>query len=293
MCSGRKPNPIPKGASKKSKRVWWTAKLLCALGLLYLALRWFEWKQTYQPSRRLVSSIDEISPDGLDFQVLSGGRYHLQTWFMPATPEAAYKDWVLILAHGNAGNLSHRQSLYQTWLHLGFNVLTFDYRGYGSSEGRPSEAGTYEDLRAVMAWAQDKGYSRERIVLLGKSLGGGVVSEVAKDGNAAGLILHSTFTSIPDVGAELFPFLPVRLLSTIRHDTCAKLHELELPVLILHSPEDSLIQFHHAERNFEAARIPKWLREISGDHNDPEWERVRSLEPAIQSFMEHLTSIQP
>lgn len=293
MCFGRNPTPSSNSASNQSKRVWWLAKLLCVLGLLYLALRWFEWKQTYQPSRRMVSTIDEISPDGLDFQVLSGGRYHLQTWFLPAKPEAAYKDWLIILAHGNAGNISHRQSLYQTWLHLGFNVLTFDYRGYGKSEGRPSEAGTYEDLRAINAWALEQGYPPKRILLLGKSLGGGVASEVAKDGNTAGLILHSTFTSIPDVGAELFPFLPVRLLSTIRHDTQATLRKLKVPVLILHSPEDSLIQFHHAKRNFEAARSPKWLFEISGDHNDSEWERVRSLEPGVKTFMEHLKTFQP
>lgn len=293
MNFGRKSNPIYGGASKKSKRVWWIGKLFCALGLLYLALRWFEWSQTYQPSRRLVSSIDEISPDGVEFQVLSAGRYLLQSWFLPAIPEAAYKDWLLILAHGNAGNISHRQSLYQTWLHLGFNVLSFDYRGYGKSEGRPSEAGTYEDLRAVVTWALQNGYSRDRILLLGKSLGGGVASEVAKDGNTAGLILHSTFTSIPDVGAELFPFLPVRLVSTIQHDTHSKLRALHQPVLILHSPEDSLIPFHHAKRNYEAAGSPKWLCEISGDHNDAEWERVKSLEPAIKTFMEHLRTPQP
>lgn len=274
------------------KRVWWLTKLLFALGLLYFALRWFEWSQAYQPSRRIVSSIDDISPAGLDFQVLSGGKYQLRAWFLPAHQEGAYKDWLLVFAHGNAGNLGHRQTFYQTWLHLGFNVLTFDYRGYGDSEGIPSESGTYEDLRSVVDWALKNGFPRERIVLLGKSLGGGVASEVAKDGNSAGLILHSTFTSIPDVGAELFPFLPVRWISTIRHDTLTKLPRLHQPVMILHSPSDSLIKFHHAKRNYAAARSPKWLFEIPGDHNDDEWERVRSLEPAVKTFMQHLINSQ-
>lgn len=292
MRFGRKRPTESIGANVVEKRVWWLTKLLFALGLLYFALKWFEWSQTYQPSRRVVSSIDTISPDGLEFQVLSGGRYQVQAWLLPAARGAAYQDWLVIFAHGNAGNISHRQSFYQTWLHLGFNVLAFDYRGYGASEGRPSESGTYEDLRSVLDWALKNGFPQERILLLGKSLGGGVASEVAGDGNSAGLILHSTFTSIPDIGAELFPFLPVRWLATILHDTYGKLHDLQQPVLILHSRSDSLISFHHAERNYSAAQSPKWLFEISGDHNDDEWERVTSLEPAVTTFMRHLTLSQ-
>lgn len=280
-------------ATTVKQRVWWLTKLLFALGLLYVALRWFEWSQTYQPGRRMVSSIHDISPDGLEFQVTSGGKHQIQAWFLPAHNEASYKDWLVVFAHGNAGNISHRQSFYQTWLQLGFNLLAFDYRGYGLSEGRPSESGTYADLRAVVDWAMENGFPRERIVLLGKSLGGGVASEAAKDGQSAGLILHSTFTSIPELGAELFPFLPVRLISTIRHDTHSKLPDIKCPVMILHSPSDSLIKFHHAERNFAAADSPKWLFEISGDHNDDEYERITSLDPAVKTFMEYLMDSQP
>lgn len=272
----------------------WLCKFFLATGLLYLALRWFEYKQTYQPSQNLVSSAKDASPNALDLTIPSGKKHQVNAWLIPNSNDAAYGDWLVIFSHGNAGNITHRQDLYQTWLGLGFNLLAYDYRGYGLSTGRPSESGIYEDLRAALKWALENEWKKERILLLGKSLGGGVVSEIAKENQVAGLLLHSTFTSIPDVGAELFPFLPVRLISAIRHDTASKLPHIKIPVLILHSPEDSLIHFHHAERNFEVANEPKMLREITGDHNDSEWERRASLKTAVDAFMQSVlkSSIQ-
>lgn len=84
-----------------------------------------------------------------------------------------------------------------------------------------------------------------------------------------GLVLESSFTSIPDIGAEIYPWLPVRLLATIRYDTRSKLSGLHLPVLVMHSRTDGLIPFHHAERNFAVANEPKLFWELEGGHNDP------------------------
>lgn len=268
----------------------WLFKLLMATGLLYLALRWFEYKQTYQPSRNLVSTVKNASLEGIDLTIPSGPKNMINAWLIPNTKDAVYADWLIVFSHGNAGNITHRQDLYQTWLHLGFNILAYDYRGYGKSTGLPSEAGTYEDLTSVLKWALENGWQRERILLLGKSLGGGVASEIAHKNKIAGLILHSTFTSIPGAGAELFPFLPVSLISTIRHDTRSKLPQVKVPVLILHSPEDTLIRFHHAQQNYEAANEPKWLHEISGNHNDSEWDRRASLQIGMDTFMNSLSS---
>ena len=274
--------------SKRKKSVLWLFEFLLVSGLLYLALRWFEYKQAYQPSRNLVSTVKNASPQGVNLTVSSGQNLQINAWFIPCSEDAIYADWLIVFSHGNAGNMTHRQDFYQTWLNLGFNILAYDYRGFGSSTGSPSEAGTYEDLRSVLKWASNKHWKKERILLLGKSLGGGVASEIAKDNQMAGLILHSTFTSIPDLGAELFPLLPVRLISSIRHDTRSRLAQVQMPVLILHSHDDTLIRFHHAQRNFEAANEPKWLHEISGNHNDSEWERLQSLQTGVDAFMRPL-----
>ena len=118
----------------------------------------------------------------------------------------------------------------------------------------------------------EKGFAPTNIFALGESLGGAVATELAVRETVGGLVLHSTFTSVPDLGAELFPWLPVRWLGTIQYDTRSKLPRLGVPVLVLHSRGDTLIAFHHAERNFAAANEPKVFAELQGDHNDPLWE---------------------
>ena len=111
-----------------------------------------------------------------------------------------------------------------------------------------------------------------------------MASELCLREETGGLILQSTFTSIPDIGAELFPWLPVRWLGTIRYDTRGKLPRLKIPVLILHARHDGLIGFHHAKENFAAAVEPKLFREIGGNHNDPLADRARFLED-IEEFL--------
>src|SRR6185503_9064737 len=120
---------------------------------------------------------------------------------------------------GNAGNISHRLHFCQVWHELGVNVFSFDYRGLGRSEGKPGEEGSCRDAQAAAQWLVKKGFAASHIIALGKSLGGGVASELALSEPLGGLILQSTFTSIPDIGSELFPWLPVRWLHRIKYDT--------------------------------------------------------------------------
>ena len=136
------------------------------------------------------------------------------------------------------------------------------------NSGQPSEAGTYQDAEAACLWLQGRGFEPRRIIAFGESLGGGVVSELALRQPLGGLVLQSTFTSIPDVGAELFPWMPVHWLSTIHYDTHRRLPRLKLPVLVMHSRADGLIPFHHAEKNYAVANSPKLFCELQGGHND-------------------------
>jgi len=190
----------------------------------------------------------------------------LHGWFFPAGREASRAQLALLLLHGNAGNISHRLGFCQAWLELGLNVFLFDYRGYGLSEGRPSEPGTYLDAQAAYHWLRDKNFAPQNIIALGKSLGGGIASELALRETVGGLILQSTFTSIPAVGSELFPWLPVNWLSTIKYDTLGRLPRIKVPSLIVHSRDDALVRFAHAEQNFAAANQPKMFLEIAGNH---------------------------
>jgi len=113
-----------------------------------------------------------------------------------------------------------------------------------------------------------------------------VATELAVREAVGGLVLQSTFTSMTDLGSELFPWLPVRWLGTIKYDTLSKLPRVAAPVLVLHSRNDTLIPFHHAERNFAAAREPKRFAELLGDHNDSVWE-----EPAFGSALQGFAAV--
>jgi fermentation-respiration switch protein FrsA (DUF1100 family) len=229
-------------------------------------LRWFEHSQVYAPSREVEARPHDLGRPFEEFFLTAGDGVRLHAWFFPAKPVSERAHLALLLCHGNGGNISHRLGFCRAWLELGLNVLAFDYRGYGRSEGRADEEGTYRDGQAAVQWLRGRGFAAENIILLGKSLGGGVASEVALREPVGGLILQSTFTSIADIGADLFPWLPVRRLHRIRYDTLARLPRIHVPVLIVHSRDDDLIRFSHAEKNFAAANEPKSFLEVAGNH---------------------------
>jgi fermentation-respiration switch protein FrsA (DUF1100 family) len=204
-------------------------------------------------------------------------------WFFPANRNAPFAHLAVLFCHGNAGNIGDRLGICRALLATGVNVLLFDYRGYGRSEGRPSEEGTYLDAQAAHQWLWQRGFAGTGIVAFGESLGGGIASELAVREVLGGLVLHCTFSSMTEIGAELFPWLPVRWLSSIRYDTCAKLPRVRVPVLVMHSRTDGLIGFHHAEKNFSAANEPKMFLEIEGDHNDPVLD-ARTFVPGVEKF---------
>ena len=229
-------------------------------------IRWFEHTQVYAPSRVMETCTLDWPREEVALTARDGCR--LCGWFFAAEKGSLRSELVFLLLHGNAGNICSRVGFYEAWLSLGVNVFSFDYRGYGRSEGKPSEAGTYQDAEAAHAWLVARGFAPANIIVIGKSLGGGIASELALRAPIGGLILQSTYTSIADVGSDLFPFLPVRWLNTIKYDTISKLPRIHVPVMVIHSREDKLIRFRHAERNYAAANKPKMFWEIQGGHTE-------------------------
>jgi fermentation-respiration switch protein FrsA (DUF1100 family) len=192
----------------------------------------------------------------------------LDAWHVPARADTNARGLVIVF-HGNAGNISHRLDYLRMFHELGYASLILDYRGYGRSSGKPSEDGTYRDASA--AWrhgTQALGYPAARIVLFGESLGGAVAAQLASVQRPAALVLASTFTSVPDLGSEIYPWLPVRLLTRIRYDTRERLASITAPVLVIHSRSDDIIPFSHGEQLFAAAKPTKRFLEIEGGHND-------------------------
>lgn len=190
----------------------------------------------------------------------------LDGWYVPA---GGARSDLVIFFHGNAGNIGHRLEYLRMFHDLGLATLIVDYRGYGLSTGQPSEQGSYLDAEAAWRHAtQALDFASERIVLFGESLGGGVASWLAAKNRPAALVLASTFTSVPDMGADLYPLLPIRLLANIRYDSLAQLAHIACPLLVIHSRNDDIIPFAHGQRLFDAARAPKQFLEIAGGHNE-------------------------
>lgn len=273
---------------KKSKSL---LRALLGLACVLMLFRWFEHKQVYHPSRLMsqnAAEMESLRPwEDVYFKTTDGVR--LNGWFFPALTNSPRAQFVVLLCHGNGGNISHRLDVYQALREAGVAVFALDYRGYGLSHGRPSEVGTYLDAQAAYAWLRQKGFAPTNIISYGESLGGGIASELCVRETTGGLILQSTFTSIPDIGAEIYPWLPVRLLASIRYDTLSRLPKLKVPVLVMHSRDDGLIGYRHSERNFAAANEPKLSVEIHGDHNDPLYDQQGFTE-GIEKFLELIES---
>jgi fermentation-respiration switch protein FrsA (DUF1100 family) len=199
------------------------------------------------------------------FDAADGSRLH--GWYVPAENARA----VVLFAHGNAGNLSDRTDTLDVLANkLGASVLIFDYRGYGRSAGSPSTEGILADARAARKWlAQRAGIRESQIVLMGESIGGAVVVDLAAKDGARGLILENTFTSLSDVGSYHYPWLPVKLVMRGDLDSIAKIGQYHGPLLQLHGDADSIVPFELGKRLFDVANEPKRLAAIAGgDHND-------------------------
>lgn len=218
----------------------------------------------YFPEQTLVATPADIGLSFKPLTIASSDGLKLSGWFIPAAQDRG----VILFCHGNAGNISHRLESIALFHRLGYGVLIFDYRGYGRSEGRPDEEGTYLD--AAAAWrhlVEEEGVDPSRIVLFGRSLGGAIAARLASQERAGAVILESTFTSVPDLAADLYPFLPVRLLCRFSYPTRRFVTGITSPLLVVHSPEDEIVPFAQGRAVFAAAPEPKHFLEISGSHN--------------------------
>jgi len=208
----------------------------------------------------------------LAYVILAMALYFMQSsllkltaWFIPAENAR----FTVLFCHGNGGNMTHRLDTINILNELGLNCFIFDYRGYGASEGKPSETGTYRDVEAAYKWlTKKKKILPENIILFGRSLGGSIAAYLATKVEARALIIESSFTSYIDIGKKFYPYMPVRLAARFGYPTIDYVRSVHMPVLIIHSRNDEVIPFEFGLRLYDAANEPKEFIEISGSHND-------------------------
>jgi len=242
--------------------------IAAALIFWTIALMIFEDKFIYFPEKYPKGAYDQASsiPNLRDCWVTAEDGVKLHGWFAPAESAKA----TLVLSHGNGGNISYRYLLMRSLLRHKYNVLMYDYRGYGRSEGTPGEEGIYRDGRAFLDYAAKlPEVDPKRIILWGTSLGGAVATDVATHRTAAGLILESTFSSGKDIAHILYPFLPIGTFMHSSFNSIDKIKTLHLPLLVMHGSHDEIIPIGLGRRLYAAANEPKEFYEIVGaGHND-------------------------
>jgi fermentation-respiration switch protein FrsA (DUF1100 family) len=214
----------------------------------------------------------------------TGDGLELRALFRPA----AAGQLTLVYFHGNADGLSGSIRVTERLGARGYGLLLVGYRGYDGNPGSPTEQGLYADGRGAMSWLEGQGVSSEQTVVVGNSLGSGPATEMAVSHSVAGLVLISGYTSLPDVGASAYPFVPVRLLMSDRYDNIGKIGHVNAHILILHGTADRTIPYDHAEALAAAAGATGQLVPFEGIGH----ELVGSplLSPAIEQWLSNLTS---
>ncbi len=242
----------------------------------------------YFPIDDLDGSPDDFKLAYEDVYLETEDGLKLHSWFVPAKDARA----TVLICHGNAGNISHRLPLLRTFNRMGLNSLIFDYRGYGQSEGKPSEEGTYLDAKAAWTYlTEQRSIPPEQIVLFGRSLGGAVAAHQAIETTPGALIVDSTFTSLPDMAADIYWFLPgARLFCRYDYATADSVKQIKCPLLVMHSPDDEMIPFSHGRAVFEAAHEPKQFLQTRGSHNEDSLTVNSAHTDALKGFIsKHLS----
>jgi len=243
----------------------------------------------YFPVRELAARPADLGLEAEELAVAPAGGVRLHGWWIKGRGRTA-----LVWFHGNAGNVSHRlDNARELVARFGLDVFLVDYRGYGLSEGSPSEAGLYADGLAVYDEARAKGFAPRDIVLFGRSLGAAVAIEVALAREARAIVLETPFRSIRAMAREYYPFVPGFLIRS-RYDNEAKMPRLALPLLVLHGDRDEVVPLAHAERLFELAPGPKTFFLIRGaGHNDTYVAGGEAYFDAWRAFLDSVGTTNP
>jgi fermentation-respiration switch protein FrsA (DUF1100 family) len=255
-----------------------------AYGVLVGCAMIFEEHLIFVPSRYPNGDWHPVGLQCEDVTFVTQDGVRLHGWYCPVPRPRG----VFLMAHGNAGNITHRVDRITSWQRsLNVAVFVFDYRGYGRSAGRPNEPGVYQDARAAYRWlTTDQGIAPDDVVFFGESLGTAVVLQLATEVAPRALILESPFTSAVDVGQQAFPWLPVRWIMRNRFASMEKIGQYHGPLLIIHGTQDTVIPFTMGQALFARANEPKRFYAVTGaDHNEVAVVGGRLYIEAMDAFL--------
>lgn len=281
--------------------IYFAGVLLIAYVGWGLTLYFLQSKFLYFPVREVLYTPAELDLDFENVVFKSADGLQLTGWYVPAplegrtkaasatletrreksltgsvqvgdsllTGQAKNSQFTILFCHGNGGNIMHCLDSIDIFHELGLSCFVFDYRGYGHSEGKPSEEGTYLDAEAAYRWlTEKKRISPDSIIAFGWSLGGSIAAKLAGRNKVAGLVVESAFTSYVDIGLKFYPYMPVRWFARFSYNTADYIKNVHYPVMLIYSRDDEMIPFEFGLELYEAANEPKKFVEILGSHND-------------------------
>ena len=243
------------------------------------------------PTREITNTPEDLGMyfEEVYFPAADGTKLH--GWYIPGKG-----DDTIVWFHGNAGNISNRvYNIMLLYQHVGANLFIFDYRGYGLSEGKPSEKGMYSDGEGVLEYLRSRDdIDAERLVLFGRSLGGCIVAELSMRHRAKAVIIESSFTSVDAMSRYKRPavafFIPSRLLVRSRFDSIKKMSHIHSPVMIVHGDKDITVPIEMGKELFDAANEPKRFYEIRGaTHDDTHLVGGKPYFDALREFIDNPT----
>jgi uncharacterized protein len=236
----------------------------------------------YYPVREITDSPASI---GLPFQEISVSTedaIRLHGWYIPCAGAAS----TILIFHGNAGNIGHRVPWLEMLHRLQVHLLILDYRGYGHSDGEPSEKGLYRDATAAFEWWVRQNRGGQKLIVLGESLGGAVAVNLASRVRVDGLILQSTFTSAWDMAKTILPLGLLQPVIGVRLDSEGLIKGVSCPKLVIHGTRDEIVPFRLGVKLYEAAPPPKSFYEVeSAGHNDLIWSAGPEYLVRISAFV--------
>lgn len=243
--------------------------LIFLILLLYL----FQRHLIYHPARSNITPKQAGLANAQSIQLKTKDGIAIQAWYHPAKPPEKI---TILYLHGNTGHLGHRVGRIKAYLNAGLGVMLLSYRGYGASEGKPSEQGLYHDARAALNFLTAQKISTKCIVLLGESLGTGVATQMATESPIGAVILQSPYTSIVDVAKKHYFFFPANLLLHDRYESITKVARINAPTLLIHGLDDRLIPAKHSLLLFKKINSPKKVVLIknTGHNNLPDYANI-------------------
>ncbi len=262
--------------------LWIFSGLIAIYVIVVLLLFTIQKRLIFSPNRTLSYDPEDI---GLDYEHVTfetRDEVKLHGWYIPHRNAKA----TVLFFHGNAGDIADRMDTILQWHRLEVNFLIFDYRGYGKSEGSPSENGLYRDAEAAYEYLiKHQQVDKDQLIVMGRSLGGAIAAWLGAHRQCRMIILESTFTSAPEVAADIYPIFPARYLIRYRFQVKKWVDKIRVPILIAHSIDDNLIPYAHGKELYDVAHPPKKFVKLRGAHASATIDSREEYEEAVRKFL--------